>query len=277
MDTERIFHKFPIRVAAFGGSAGNFSEETYTVEVNRAGARIALQHRVAPDDTLRIVNLGNLREADFRVIRQNRLAAEGPGDLDVECLEADRNLWDLQFALPLETHKKPAGALLKCGDCGAQSFCALRDWELEILASGPLQRFCPRCGGPTSWRHVGVNSPAAEAPSLETPANSPAPIVELPPEAWISKRAHKRLALKMPILVRDQKGRQELTKTEDVSKAGVAVCLGLKLEVGDIVEVSCPHTEDGHKLEQKAVVRNRKTFFAGESWIYGLRYVVGPS
>jgi hypothetical protein len=277
MDTERILHKFPIRVAAFGGSAGHFSEETYTVAVNRDGARIALQHRVAPNDTIRIVNLGNSREADFRVIRQNYLAAGGGGDLDVECMEADRDLWDIEFAPPLAPPENSAGAFLKCGDCGAQGFCALRDWEFEILESAPLQRFCETCGAPTAWRHADVNPLAAEAPSLETSANSAAPIVEQPPEAWVSKRAHKRLALKMPILVRDQKGRQELTKTEDVSKAGVAVCLGLKLEVGDIVEVSCPHTEGGHDFEQQAVVRNRKTFFAGERWVYGLRYIVAAS
>ena len=277
MDTERILHKFPIRVAAFGGSAGHFSEETYTVEVNRAGARIALQHRVAPDDTIRIVNLGNLREADFRVIRQDCLAAGGGGDLDVECLDADRNLWDIRFAPTLEPPKEPVGTLLKCGDCGAQSFCTLRDWEFEILESGPLQRFCETCGAPTPWRHADVNCPAPVAPPLGITATSVATIVELPPEAWASKRAHKRLALKMSILVRDQKGREEFTKTEDVTKAGVAVCLGLKLEVGDTVAVSCPHTEGGQNFEQKAVVRNRKTFFAGERWLYGLRYIVAAS
>jgi hypothetical protein len=276
MDTERIPHKFPIRVAAFGGSAGCFSEETYTVEVNRDGARIALQHRVAPDDTIRIVNLGNLREADFRVVRQNRLAAEGPGDLDVECLEADRNLWDIQPAPTLEKVQKPGRALLKCGDCGAVDFCTLRDWETEILASGLLQRFCPICAAPTAWRYAEVNGAPAEVRPLGKAA-TPEATVELPPEAWVSKRAHKRIPMKLPILVRDQSGREQLTKTEDVSKAGVAVCLGLKLEVGDIVVVSCPHTVGGHNLEQKAVIRNRRTFFAGESWVYGMRYVVGPS
>jgi len=277
MNTERIHHRFPIRVAAFGGSAGDFSEETYTVEVNREGARIALKHRVAPDATIRIINLGNLREADFRVVRENRLAAEGLGDLDVECLEADRDLWDIKFTPPVETPKKPGQALLKCGDCGAQSFCTLRDWESEILQSGFLQRFCEACGAPTAWRYADGNGPTGEVRPHKSTAAPVATAVELSPEEWASKRAHKRLALKMPILVRDQKGRQEVTKTEDVSKAGVAVCLGLKLEVGDIVTVSCPHTEDGHNFEQKAVVRNRKNFFAGERWHYGLRYVVPPS
>ena len=67
-NTERILLTIPIRVSAFGGSDGGFSEETYTVEINRDGARIALKHRVEPGDTLRIANMENLREADFRVV-----------------------------------------------------------------------------------------------------------------------------------------------------------------------------------------------------------------
>lgn len=77
-NTERILLTIPIRVTAFGGSAGGFSEETYTVEINRAGARIALGHRVETGDTLRIVNLENGREADFRVVGPSRVEEGGP-------------------------------------------------------------------------------------------------------------------------------------------------------------------------------------------------------
>ena len=271
-NTERILLKFPIRVSAFGGSAGTFSEETYTVEVNRAGARIALKHRVAPNDTIRIVNLENLREADFRVVGPCRLEGGGFGDWGVECLEPDRNLWEIKFSPPLETHTNPAGALLKCGECGTQSFCALRDWEFQILESGPLQRFCQECGAPTAWQHADVNHRVGDVHPLETPATAAA-AAPLPPGTWAHKRVFKRLALKLPILVRDQNGGQEIAKTENLSKGGLAVCLGLRLEVGDVVTVCCPYSEGGQNLEQKAEVRSRVTFFIGERWIYGLCYI----
>jgi hypothetical protein len=278
-NTERILLKYPIRVTAFGGSAGDFAEETYTVEINRAGARIALQHRVAPNDTIRIVNLENLREADFRVVGPSRLEAGGVADWGVECLEADRDLWDIKFSPPLETPNNPAGALLKCGDCGTQSFCTLRDWEFGVLESGPLQRFCEKCGAPTSWHHADVNLHVGDVRPSESPpvpaATSPpaATTPPVPPGTWERKRAHKRLALKMPVLVRDAKGEQEISKTENISKGGLAVGLGLKLEVGDVVTVCCPYSEGGQNLEQKAEVRNRVTFFIGERWIYGMCYI----
>jgi hypothetical protein len=274
--TERILLKLPIRVSAFGGSAGDFSEETYTVEINRAGARIALKHPVAANDTIRIVNLENLREADFRIIGPSRLEAGGLADWGVECLEADRNLWDIEFSPPLETPNNPAGALLKCGDCGAEIFCALRDWEIAILESGSLQRFCQSCGGPTTWRHADANSRVGDVRPPEPPP-APPPVAQPPPGTYAHKRAYKRLALKLPILVRDSEGGQEVSKTENLSKGGLAVSLGLKLEVGDVVTVCCPYTAGGQNFEQKAEVRSRVTFFIGERWIYGMCYIVAAS
>ena len=272
--TERILLTIPIRVTAYVGPEGGFSEESYTVEVNRDGARIALKHRVEPGDTLRIANLENLREADFRVVGRKRLEENGVSDWGVLCLDADRNLWDINFSPPLKASASELGALLKCEDCGGESFSPLRDWEVESLDAGYLQRFCEKCGAPTRWQyadgHVGIENgrPAEPAPGPETPAAKPAPMT------WVSKRAHKRLAMKLPILVRDRTGDQELSKTECLSKGGLAVCLALELEIGDVVTVFCPYSEGGQNIEQKAEVRSRLTFFQGERWIYGLSYAV---
>ena len=273
-NTERILLTIPIRVTAFGGSEGGFSEETYTVEVNRAGARIALKHRVEPGDTLRIVNLENRREADFRVVGPSRLEEKGISDWGVVCLEADRNLWEIQFSPPLKTHANESGALLKCGDCGAQSFCTLRDWEIESLKAGSLQRLCEKCGAPTNWQYADSHGGIEDGRPPEPPPKPETTTAKPPPLSWASKRAHKRLAMKLPILVRDQEGAQELSKTECLSKGGLAVSLALKLEVGDIVTVYCPYCEGGQNFEQKAEVRSRLTFFQGERWIYGLSYIV---
>ena len=272
-NTERILLTIPIRVTAFGGTEGGFAEETYTVEVNRDGARIALKHRVEPGDTLRIVNMENLREADFRVVGPCRLEEKGVSDWGVACLETDRNLWEIQFSSPLKAAANESGALLKCGDCGAESFAALRDWEVKSLDAGSLQRFCENCGGPTNWQYADGHGGIEDGRPSEPPPQ-PQTTTTKPPLSWVSKRAFKRLAMKLPILVRDQAGAQELSKTECLSKGGLAVSLALKLEVGDVVSVYCPYCEGGQNFEQKAEVRSRLTFFQGERWIYGLSYAV---
>jgi hypothetical protein len=74
-------------------------------------------------------------------------------------------------------------------------------------------------------------------------------------------------------VVRTLKGEQELAKTENISKGGLAVCLALKLAMGEIVRVVCPYTEGDQTLEQRAEVRRRVTFFDGTRWLYGMRYL----
>lgn len=272
-DSQQIQLKFPIRVSAFGGSNGTFTEETCTIEVNRLGARITLKHSVAPNDTVRIVNLENLREADFRVLAPVRLEGGSLGEWGVECLEPERNLWEIKFSPAVRVRDHSAGALLICGDCGTQSFCALRDWELDILKSGELQRFCAACSGPSTWRYADAASHVTKVRVPEPLADAAAPSAQQQPEPCKVERKFKRLALKMPTLVRDEQGRHEISKTENLSKAGLSIGLGMILEVGDIVSVCCPYSEVGQNFEQKAEVRNRRTFFAGERWVYGMRFL----
>jgi hypothetical protein len=269
-DSERIQLNFPIRVSLFGGRREPFSEETHTIEVNRMGARIALQHSVVPNEVLRVVNLENMREADFRVVDAIRLEPGAPAEWGMECLEPEHNLWEIKFAPPVDAKEETSGALMICGDCCAQNFVILQDWELEILKKGPLQRFCADCGGPTNWQYADISRHAVEAPATEAASAGGA---MAGPEIVMVERNFKRLAMKMPALIRDKNGREELSKTENLSKGGIAVSLHLILEVGDIVSVYCPYSENGHNMEQRAEVRNRRTFFAGERWVYGLRYV----
>jgi hypothetical protein len=283
--TERFLLAVPIRVISFGAEGGGFTEDTYTVDVNQAGARIALKHRVAAGDTLRIINLETFSEADFRVVGPTRLDSGETAEWGVECAEPGRNVWGIEFAAPIAAEKSRAGALLQCQGCGKQVVCVLTLMEVEILDStGALQRLCDQCGELSSWTYADVERlpkpPESAAPTVSVlPADPIAPPSDesspalLLPKKQIERRAHRRLPLKLPVLVRTFKGDQELAKTENISKGGFAACLALKLAVGEVVKVVCPYTEGGHNLEQKAEVRRRVDFSAGTRWLYGFRYV----
>ena len=86
-------------------------------------------------------------------------------------------------------------------------------------------------------------------------------------------RVYTKLSRKLPIFVRNQKGQEEVSKTENVSKGGVAVPLEMELQVGEIVSVECPHTSEVPDILQKAEVRSRATFSFGGRRLYGLKYV----
>lgn len=268
--TERLMVEIPIRVLSFGGSAGNFSEDTHTVFVNRDGGLIALKHRVAPDETVRIINLENLREADFRVIGSARHERGEITEWGVECLDKDRTLWDIDFPAPLGAPSEKAGALLECEGCKKQGLRVLSLTEVAVLDSvGRLEQLCDHCGELTLWVYADVT----RRRQCVSPPNEIAPA---PPSEECrgsrERRLHQRVALKLPVMIQDNKGRSEIGKTEDVSKGGIAVCLGIILAVGDMVTAVCPYSEGGQQIGQKAEVRRRVELYRGQKWLYGLRY-----
>jgi hypothetical protein len=269
--TERLLLTVPIRVIAFSAHGSSFTEDTHAIEVNRAGARIALKHRVAADDTLRIINLQNYNEADFRVVGATRLAGEGNAEWGVECLDSERSIWGIDFPPPLPDQESEAGALLKCQGCGKQALRVLTMMELTILDStGIVQRPCDVCAQHSPWVYADrVSGPGNSPPSV--PASAPPPAEKR--DEGVERRVHRRLALKLPVLVRNHKGEEQIVRSENISKGGLAVCLPMMLDVGEFVTVVCPYTAGAQNVEQKAEVRRRANFIAGERWIYGLKYL----
>jgi hypothetical protein len=269
--TERIMLEIPVRVLCFGGSVPQFSEDTHTIFVNRDGALIGLKHPIGPDETVRIINLENLREADFRVIGSVRFERGDVTEWGMECLDRDRTLWEIDFPPPLSAGGEKAGALLECEGCKKQGLRVLTLTEVGMLNSvGRLEQLCDHCGELTTWVFADVERrPKAVPPSEQVaPASQAA--------QWDGKRErrlHKRVALKLPALIRNREGQTEIVKTEDVSKGGIAVCMEMRLAVGDVVTAVCPYTEGGQEIWQKAEVRRRIPLYNGNKWLYGLRYV----
>jgi hypothetical protein len=270
--TERIMLAIPIRVLSFGGSGGSFAEDTQTIQLNRVGARIALTHRVMPGDSLRVINLQNFAEAEFRVVGPARLDHGRVTEWGVECTEPDRNIWNIQFPPPILADDAQAGALLACQTCGKEELAVLSLVEVDVLDSaGFLQRLCGQCSQYSSWAYSDITRRPQEA--CEAPLPVAPPPAGRPQQGGLERRLHKRLPLRLPVRIRNQKGEQEVSKTENVSKGGIAVCLGMLLAVGEFVNVVCPYTEGDQSLEQKAEVRRRGVFMAGERWLYGLKYL----
>lgn len=268
--TERVKLSIPIRVMCFAGSAGDFVEDTHTILVNRDGALIALKHKVAPDDTLRIVNLENLREADFRVVGEMRLEGADFSQWGVECLEKERVLWDIDFPSPLDPGGSNAGALLECLGCRKQGLLVLSLVEVDMLEStGTLQKLCPQCGQFSSWTYADTTRRPKD---VRAPMQPPVTPQVGKWDGKTERRIYKRMAVKLRTLIRNAHGEEEIAKTENLSKGGLALCLKMTLSLGEFVTVICPYTGSGQEFEQKAEVRYRAQHIAGHNWFYGLRY-----
>jgi hypothetical protein len=267
--TDRLQLQIPVRVMGFETTTGEFSEDTHTVTVSRTGARIALRRLVAVSDTLRIVNLENYSEADFRVVAPTGWAGSEINEWGVEYLEPGRNIWGIEFAA---TVPGESGALVECRDCHRRAFWALTPMEAEVLdTAGVVRRHCNQCGKYTFWMHADVTRRPEEFPPLEAIPSPPQPAKT---EKGTEKRKSKRLGMRLPILVRGPFGQEEISKTEDVSKSGLAVSLAMDLALGDVVRVVYPYSPGSQNIEQKAEVRRRATYAFGGRRLYGLRLIL---
>lgn len=266
--TERVLLAIPIRVLGVKCQSGEFMEDTRTCAVNGAGARIALQHSVAVDDTLRIINLQNYGKADFRVVAPAGKSDQGAMEWGVQFLDQGENIWGIEFAPPL---KGKTGALIQCQDCRKEGFVVLSAEELGSLTnSGLLKRECRWCGKATSWAYSDIGHPPREhqfGAGLKSPAR---PEQRTDPA---NQRAKDRRGVKLPILVRGPQGQEEVSKTENISLGGLAVSLAIELHVGDILRVVHPYSPMVKTPERQAVVRRRAAYPFGGRRLYGLQFV----
>ena len=95
--TERILLRIPIEVKGTRADGTPFRERTYTVAVNRYGARVAMSNELELESRLTITNLQNKLTAPFRVVgRVGKSLSEAP-EWGVECLEPNINFWGIFF------------------------------------------------------------------------------------------------------------------------------------------------------------------------------------
>ena len=270
---QRLPLHLPVRVCGFDSARVEFSEDIHTQMVSSAGALISLAHEVFADDVLRIINLNNYFEADFRVVGPTRMDGARVAEWGVETVQKGRSIWEIDFQSPPnlpDDGEDPI--LLKCRSCGDIVSREVSLIEREALDStGIIAASCPHCEMPTYWTYA----EAARQPSSPPPFSAAAP----PPRVgrvkkFVDTRAHRRLRLDLPILVRDQRGAAETARTENVSVSGFGVILALDLAVGDIVTYVCPFAGGGQNIEQQAECRwSAPASPGGAQRIYGFRRV----
>jgi len=267
--SERLLLTFPIRVEGSDQKGRTFSENTRTLVVNRHGARIQLKRILNPGQTLRIVNLVGNREADFRVVGPTQPLSEQGGEWGVECRDEKCNIWGIDFP-PAEESGLPCSVLLACRRCRNVSLARMSLVELDVLESaGLLTRDCPTCGGSTSWGHVeqqvGIPVPGQEAePAIREVLDPP------PPTA--NRRLSSRVALRLPIRVRSWYGSEELAKSENVSKGGLAFVSDKRYEIGEALQITCPYKPGADNIELRGRVVRRDVMQGSGRFVYGVRY-----
>jgi len=268
--SDRASIDIPIRVSAYDEGRGAFVEEARTTEVMAWGARIVLKNWVYPNDIVRLVNLENYFEADFRIVGLTKYTDHGGAEWVVQCIEKDRNIWDVTFPTFNAHENCEPGVQLECRACHTKSPYSLMPPEIEVLKStGLIACSCPTCGKHTYWTYA--------EPGLRPPAYPPFEDVAPPPRvekaiSCINTRAHRRLALQLPIVIQNEKGEEESSVTENISRAGFAAILSMNLADGEMVTFVCAQFAGGQNIKLKAESRwGAAVTPGGTKRIYGFR------
>jgi hypothetical protein len=265
--SERLLLTVPIRVEGVDKNGEKFSEDTRTIVINRQGARIYLKRPIAAGVTLLVTTLvGRRHGASFRVVGPTQpLTGEG-GEWGLECLEENSNVWGIGFPPP-QREEGICTALIECRRCHAVKLSQLSLVEHEVLGtSGLLVKLCDACARSTSWSY---SEPAMMPPGEDPGAAFPQPDAA---RKGTQNRTYNRVALQLPIRVRNYFGIEEFIRTENVSRGGLCFITDKTYEVGEVLLITCPYEKGGHNIEVRGqVVRRREMAGSGRN-IYGISY-----
>ncbi len=260
--TKRPLLRIPIEVEGKDPSGRSFTETTYTIMVNRHGARIALKNSLTPGERIIVTNLQREESCPFRVVERTNTLYGSESEWGVECLEPDRNFWGVYFPenTPGAAQGEGIDVLLECASCHSRELAQLTmDQYRELSAESTLSRPCPECRADSIWEFG-----FAEVMIQESSGGA-----HLPPGMG-DRRNLKRFVAMLPLRLRDHNGKQSATRTENLSKLGLCFISDMKIESGDALYLSAGPMEKGKK-ELPVRVAWRRPISGSDHAVYGVR------
>jgi hypothetical protein len=268
--SDRVLLKIPLEVAGTDMDGKSFKERTQTLVVGYNGAFFILRNSLRIGDQITVTNLQTKQSCPFRAIHSSQDLVRGLHEWGVECLEPDRNFWQIYFP---QMAKEPSpedtvGTLLECAICHSREMTRLSPAQYRsMVQTTALTRDCPRCRAATQWEFASVEDieePQPPGPEVITP-----PAVSLPED--VEGRPEEGRIVELPIWIRHEDGRGEITTTESVSKFGACFAANMQLEVGDHVFVTFASGQDFREEETPArIMWCRKVSEKGRT-LYGIK------
>jgi hypothetical protein len=190
----------------------------------------------------------------------------------VERHAGEEDIWGIKFPPAPTAKEADSAALLECRRCHTIAMIRLSLVEVEVLqTSGLLSQKCENCETTTPWGHpekqVAMNAPPQESAMLAEVG------IGSTTARGVDLRRHRRVALQLPVLIRDYSGAFEITKSENVSKGGFCFASEKNFLIGEGIMVACPYSgASNQNLEVGAKIVRRQNIGGSKRKIYGVRY-----
>src|SRR5215831_4424230 len=187
--SQRVKLSIPLRVQGVDDAGTAYECEARTVDLNRHGARIQISRPLLGGQVIRVTNVANRREANFRVAgpvspvtkEGGVFGVLGPVSEDptkrrsygVECLDTNLNFWGITFPRLAEGEPSVPAALLQCRTCHTRAILNISLVDVDVLeTAGILSWSCDTCGEVTPWGHADkdpIMPESSELPAVSHP------------------------------------------------------------------------------------------------------------
>lgn len=258
--SDRLLLTIALQVRGVDANGESFKASARTVSIGRHGAQVDIPRPLRKGQTVRMASSFAQGEAEFRVVAPISASTEKGGHYGVECLDAEGNIWQIQFPAVSDGETADARALLECRMCHTVTLAHLTLGELEALrTAGILAKSCETCQAVTPARY-------AEIPSAK-PEPGDGSVSTLPRLG--KSRQHRRVCLQVPLGVRNLDG-IEVTRTENVSRGGFCFTSEKDYEAGQRVMVVFPGNTFSRKVEIPAEIVWQQAIQGTKRKVYGM-------
>ena len=255
--SNRIAREIAILLVGSDMQGKVFSEQTRTVLLSRHGAGIVSQYVLSAEQELILRRLDTDKEAEIRIVGQ--LGSDGESHTyGVAFLDAELDLWGVDFPSMTDSEKEASNVLLQCSSCKAREMVQQSDLESDVyLVNEGIVRSCKRCGSSTIWKRpsgdaggepiqMETTPPETEerAEPVETfPAASPDPAAAPQPAARTeNKRKHVRTKVNFKACIRSQAFGDDIVTCEDISRGGLRFKSRKEYVPKTEIEVAAPYS-----------------------------------
>jgi len=266
--SQRLPFRVPILVEGRTEDGKAFAEKTYTLEINRHGARIVLLSNPQPGGRIALTNMSTKTKCSFQVVNRpgKPLDKERGAEWGVECLDSRIDFWGISFPDKEEAAREPEGidTLLECGKCHARAQTRVTQEQYQTLVTqSSVRRDCLACAALTEWRVVrGAADSVRDGAPRPFPASPAAP-----PPPFREHRREKRLPMRLPIRIR----LEEIGETENLSPGGLCFSSELNMQVGDRVGLTVGYAPGGNEKEVSTRIMWRKEIPGSRQTLYGVK------
>jgi PilZ domain len=249
--TDRVSLTLLLEASGRDSHGQEFKEPSRTMIINRTGAVILLQRELNPEQQIHLQRQSHTeshRKGRARIVGQFGRQKEGYL-YGIEILDADTDLWGIEFPPTGESPEAVARMLLECTYCRNREVVYLNDMELRGFETNRgIARHCKTCGVPSIWTqapHEDEKKLAARAARGRRGNDSTDKNLRED-----DKRARQRMRLKtrLTACIRQPETDDELAVCEDISPIGMCFRSKRRFQADAPVLIAVPYSPDAANI-----------------------------